>query len=515
MKFKEIIIVFFVFGVTTMLGTNNVSAGTMSMQQFDKSTMIKKKLSDAQNYIAKGNYVAAQNALNSLLKLDPNNSRAKVLLDSCEYGIKKQKQQIYQAYIEACNTGTINSLKNFISKYPNSEYAFQAKKRVEDYSMWKKAKEQNTISAYNSYLSSSTIRAYKDDANKAIKNIQAEIEWSNCKNSNDEDKLNAFIKKFPSSSFVDQAKYKLNILKGERYYTDNNYILAYSYLNDANNFQTLSGLPAQHYKTIIDKREFDDVISSSDVEKVKRYLHTISYSNPYYDLTSNRLAVLLATSFSTYSSEYEMNEAMSYAKDNDTKILLKSYINKIKSEKAYYEHQRKIAARKAWWKNRFMVGWNVFNLDYLDGIMGVGTGLKFRFGRWNDPVNLLFGAEYSYLMYLVTDYRDDSSVSTVTHTVEAPVGLRLNLCKASTYSKLYIGCNASFGFNFAENECFFARGEYWGVSKQTLSIEPQVGFASKNLDFGIYYKKYLKDQGLFKYTNNYDQRIGCFFTWFL
>lgn len=495
----------------TMSSTNNVFASAMTMQQFDKSTMIKKKLSDAQNYIAKGDYVAAQNTLNNLLKLDPNNFKAKELLGSCESKIKKQKQLIYQAYVDACNAGTISSLQNFISKYPNSEYISQAKKRIEDYNMWKKAKEQNTISAYNSYLSNSSILAYKEDANKAIKNIQAEIEWNNCKNSNDEDKLDTFIQSYPSSSYVNQAKYRLNILKGERYYSTNNYTLAYSYLKDANNFQTLSGLPAQHYKAITEKREFDDVISSTDVDKVRRYLNTLSASNPYYNATSNKLAVLLGASLSTYSSEYSINEAMSYAKDDDTKTLVKRYINKIKSDRAYYEHQRKVAARKAWWKNRFMAGWNVFHLDYLDDIMAVGTGLKFRFGRWDDPVNLLFGAEYSYLMYLDSDedyYWDDSSVLTVTHAVEVPVGLRFNLFKTGTYSKFYIGCNAAFGFNFAE-------GDYFGVNKQTLSIEPQVGFASKRLDFGIYYKKYLKDQGLFKYTNDYNQRIGCFFTWFL
>lgn len=187
------------FGMITLSGTNEILASTMSMQQFDKSTMIKKKLSDAQNYIAKGDYVAAQNTLNSLLNLDPNNSKAKELLDICESGIKKQKQLIYQAYVDACNTCTIGSLEDFISKYPNSEYVSQAKKRIEDYNMWKKAKEQNTISAYNTYLSNSTILAYKDDANKAIRNIQAEIEWNNCKNSNDEEKLSAFIKKYPNS----------------------------------------------------------------------------------------------------------------------------------------------------------------------------------------------------------------------------------------------------------------------------------------------------------------------------
>lgn len=80
-KFNKYIIIFFVLGMSIMSSTNSVFADTMSMQQFDKSTMIKKKLSDAQNFIVKGDYVAAQNTLKSLLKLDPNNSKAKELLD--------------------------------------------------------------------------------------------------------------------------------------------------------------------------------------------------------------------------------------------------------------------------------------------------------------------------------------------------------------------------------------------------------------------------------------------------
>lgn len=490
----------------TMSSTNEVFASIMPMPQFDKSTMIEKKLSDAQNYIRKELYEAAQNTLNSLLKLDPDNSRAKQLLNDCEDGIKKQKQQIYQSYIDACDANTTSALENFISKYPNSEYAPLAKKRIEDYNMWQKAKSQNTIIAYNSYLSNSSILAYEEDANKAIKNIQAEIEWNKCKDSDDESILEAFIQDFPSSSFINQAKFRLNILKGERYYLTNDYSLAYLYLKDANDYQRLVGLPAQHYKAINDKREFDDVMLSSDAERVKRYLNTLSPSNPYYNPTSNRLAVLLGASLSAYSSEYSMNEAMSYAKDNETQALVKRYINKVKLEKANYEHQRKVAARKNWWKDRFMAGWNVFHLDYLNDIMGVGTGIKFRFGRWSDPVNFLFGAEYSYLMFCDDDANylwGDSSISTITHAVEVPVGLRFNLFKT-----FYIGCNASFGFNFA-------KGDYLEVNKQTFSIDPQLGFAGKKFDFGIYFKKYLKNQSLFKYPSDYEQRIGCFFTCFL
>ena len=79
--------------------SKELSASTMSVQQFDKRTIIKKILADAQKNIAKGQYLAAQKSLNSLLRLDPKNSKAKELLGECREGIMKQKQQIYEIYL--------------------------------------------------------------------------------------------------------------------------------------------------------------------------------------------------------------------------------------------------------------------------------------------------------------------------------------------------------------------------------------------------------------------------------
>ena len=56
--------------------------------QFDKSTMIKQKLKKAQECINNGNYSGAKNYLNGVLKLDPNNAKAKELLAICNNGGK-------------------------------------------------------------------------------------------------------------------------------------------------------------------------------------------------------------------------------------------------------------------------------------------------------------------------------------------------------------------------------------------------------------------------------------------
>ena len=48
MKIKVSIIILLIFGISGIPSIMKTSASTLSMQQFDKSTMIKKKLADAQ-----------------------------------------------------------------------------------------------------------------------------------------------------------------------------------------------------------------------------------------------------------------------------------------------------------------------------------------------------------------------------------------------------------------------------------------------------------------------------------
>ena len=486
------------------------SPSNVSFQQFDKTTIIKKKLSDAEKQISNGNYIAAEKVLNSLLNIDSNNSKAKQLLEECEKGILKQKENERNAFLRACNSNNIYTLKDFISKYPSSEYTSKAKDRINDYSLWQNAKNSNTIDSYNSYLKKSTILAYKDEASDAINSIRAEKEWITCKTTDDDTKLSQFIRSYPKSSRIDEAKFLINVIKGKNYYNSGNYTLAYSYLSTANKYKKLDGDSESYLRALEEKNKYDDIIKSSDVSKVRQYINGLSTTSQYFNSTSNHLALLLGKSLSGYSSEYDMNETLSLAKDESTRRIVNEYISKAKKEKAYYKHQQKVYARKAWWKDRFTVGWNVMHFDYLDDIMAVGTGIRFRFGRWSDVINLVFGAEYSYNMYTDTDayYEDEEdAILTVSHQIEIPVGLRFNLFRVTSGCKFYLGCNADFGYNISE-------GQYFSVNKQTFSIEPQIGFAGRSYDFGIYYKKYLDDKLLFKYTNDYDQRIGCFLTWY-
>lgn len=503
-----IILIALLTGQSASLAYASTSASTLALQQFDKSTMIKKKLADAQKFISNEDYIAAQNTLNSLLKLDSNNAKAKELLKVCASEIKKQKQKVHQAYLDACKAGTISALQNFISKYPNSEYVSSAKSRIEDYSLWQKAKEQNTITAYNYYLSQSSILAYKNDAEDAITTIQSEIEWNNCKTSNDEDKINSFIKTYPSSNYVNQAKYRLNILKGERYYASKNYNLAYTYLNDADNFQTLIGAPATHLKIINETREYESIMSSSDVSKVKSYLNTLSTSSPFYVPTSNKLALLLGSALSTYSSEYSMNEALAYAKDDDTRATVKRYISKAKADKAYYERQRKKIAHKRWWSKNFKVGIDADFGTNINGDSGAdmfySTGLLLRFGNVDNVFSLVTGLKYRWFRVMpeYDGYYDNGNTEWQYFAggLNVPLSFRFNVGKIANNGSIYLGLGAEYGFKM-----FPAKGMDGIVNNNYFSIYPQFGVMWPHFELSCYWKTYPISPFIKYASSNFDE----------
>ena len=528
MRIKATIITLFMLDIFGMSSIMQVSASTLSMLQFDKTTMIKKKIADAQKYIIYEDYLAAQNTLNSLLKIDPNNSNAKELLEECEVGIKKQKQRIHQAYQDACKAGTISALQNFISKYPNSEYVSNAKIRIEDYSLWQKAKEQNTITAYNAYIQNSTIKAYIIDAQTAIEKIQEEQSWNKCKDSENEDLLVEFVGNYPESPNINEAKYRLNLLKGERMYKDGFAETAYLYFNSANSYRTLTGKAAVHYAELKDKNTFKEIQASSDIDKVRKYLNTLSFNSLYYNDTSNHLALLLGAKLNAWSSEYNMNEALSYAKDDYTRSTVKKYINQAKALHRAYERQRKARARKAWWKGRVSIGWNIANLgtNSFDSesselaLNHVGTGLRLRLGRYSDIINLIFGLDYQcyyfnnrsssyYNRSFYSDYADDYNTNRYVHSVVAVGNLRFNLINLFSNAKLYIGCAG-----------LFSLGEWGGdfpeesLNKNSVAIEPQIGGQGKKFDLGLYYRTFTDKGGPLEYKVTDNNHWGFYVTWY-
>ena len=284
--------------------------------------------------------------------------------------------------------------------------------------------------------------------------------------------------------------------------------MAYTYLNDANSFQTLTGAPAAHLKAINDYRLYESVISSSDVSKVRNYLNSLSSSSPYYDPTSNRLAILLGSALSTYSSDYSMDEALAYAKDDDTKATVKRYINKVKTDKAYYEHQRKKAARKRWWGKNFKVGIDADFGTNINGESGAdmffSAGLLFRFGNVDNVFSLVTGLKYRWFRVMpeYDGYYDNGKIEWQHFGggLNVPLSFRFNLGKIANNSSIYLGAGAEYGFKM-----FPANGMDGIINNNYISIYPQFGIMWPHFELSCYWKTYPISPFVKYASSNFDE----------
>ena len=503
---------FFLLAFVFMACTINTNAGgyvfSETFLQFNKSAMVQQKLKKAQACINSGQFVTAQTLLRGVLKLSPENARAKALLASCEEGVRNQNRKELQAYEDACSEGTPFALQSFISKYPKSEKVSDVKNRLQDYKLWNAASSRNTMDAYYDYLSESSIKAYRSEAYAAINKLKEDNDWNTCKDGSNESLLSKFIANHANSCHVKEAQYFLNVIRGEENYAKQYYYSAYEYLYKANSYRTLTGAPARHFQEMKQENEFKEAMASSDISLLSNYLYSLPTYSPYRTRVSNRLAVLKASRLGEFSSENSMKDALAYAQDEETRSLVENYIKSAKKRRADYEKSWRSAARRQWWRNRFTIGWNICHLDYLENFMGLGTGIRTKFGRWDDVFNFTLGAEYNYILFFAGDSWD--SRVTVAQQMEIPVGFRLNLFKIWKNAKFYIGCEGNFGFNLAEGDNF--KGT---LSVNNFSIAPQIGFASRRWDMGFYYKKYVNGMPLFKnFPSEKSQRIGYFLTYY-
>lgn len=528
---KHFIFTFGLLVVTSIYSDFCIAYGnTMTLQQFDKTTMIQKKIKSAQKSISEGDFNSAQNTIKSILKLDPNNSIANELQTECEKGIAAQKERIKKAYNNACLEGTATAYKAFVAKYPNSEYIHDVNQRIEDYDMWLFAKNNNTIESYQYYLNNSSRLAYKTEAEEAIYEIKVTQDWIKCKDSNDESLLSAFISNHPKSSNINDAKYRLNILNGERYYNQGNVNLAYSCLKDANDYISLSGKHAEMLKQLNEFKEYDEIAGSSDKDEVKTYLNKISSNSPYYIKASNQYAILLAKALSSYSSEYSYNEALSYTKDESTKNIVKSYIDNVKKQKAYDEHQRKVAAHKRWWKENFKIGiegdvemnideksqYSYSGDDATAALLLYSAGVSFRFGSYRYPFSLTTGVKYRWISY--NPNIGDSSIKQkwdqLGGAICVPLNLRLNVCKLSSQSRLFIGGGGEYAFSISPSDKFKDIFE-----DNYMSLYPMLGAITPNFEISVYWKSYLRcpfnnylsDDDMFKCNNMVGVQMGIYF----
>lgn len=454
----------------------------------DKRTEIAANMRQARHLMEKGDYVAAKRKLVRVLELDKDHAEAKTLLAQCEQKIEAQKTAELKELNNALEAGTEQALRGFIERYPEGFFIEQAENYLQDFHLWDAARRKGTKDAYIEYLSTSTVQGYKKEAELAIKTIDAEAAWEICKKNMTINKLEEFINDYTETPFENEARYELYLIKAESYYDNGPHATALKFYEDANKIHSLTGQHSKHYRELVTEQRYNQIRTSNSVYDLKDFLSRTSMDSPYYNPISNRLAIVLANNLNILSTEEDFKEALKYAKDNSTRILVKQAIDNVKirqRDQRRQQRQQRHVASKNRWKGNITLGLNIFGCYLGSDVFEMESGFMVRFGQSDKRVNFLVGADLQLFMFSYTEYNAGYSypINELKGKFAIPMSVRLNLGKG--YNRhWYLGLGAVVYPNLAS------------TAKPCIAIEPQLGYSMGRCEFAIHLKHMTNRYGI-------------------
>lgn len=411
---------------------------------------------------------------------------------------RKNEQELYDY---AAKVETAQAYEAYLKKYPSGRFVQEARGRLEDMELWKKVKSVNTIAAYRNYLSTSKNKSFAQLANDAITDLESKDAWNTIKQSSSKSVIENFIQKYPKSSCLPEANKRLNELTAIELYGQGDLQRAYDKFEAAGGRYSIEYSNRSKYDECLEYVEYKKLNSYTKESDLLAFLKNYP-SSKYYDQVSNMVAIAKAKNFSMYASSYNFIEALSYAKDKETRDTVQSYIDNTKrSYNQYIRHLRhnRIMANGGYVK----IGWEVMDFGMAgfssgdDGQKSLyyNMGLSVKFGNYKSPIQFEIGIKPGilYTTYIISQYYDsyyeyESSYSykeTENKTMfHMPVyaKLKLNISDAGQ-GKFYIAGIGTYNAvrdKHYENE-FSAGGGF--------------GFAWKKWDwFALYYKQDIENK---------------------
>lgn len=404
--------------------------------------------------------------------------------------VKQKQQEIAakqrvekQKYEQACQKGTLEALKSYVKAYPKGKYINEINKRIEDFDLWRIAKRDNTVASFKKYLNESKYKIFEMEAMAAIDDLNAIAEWQNVKSTEKLSAVEEYMHNHPNVSIIDEVKRKKHELTGLQLFNKGDLANAYLEFKAAGGYFYLDSSTMSAYNKCQEFHDFSLLNSTSKVSELSEFLSKYPNSE-YRNKVSNWIAVGKAKELTMFSGDYSYKEALSYAKDEQTKNIVGSYYDIRKRDYAQYKKQLRRANRI---RNGGIVNLGIevtdlaINLrsdDYydtdIDFTMYYNLGVSIKIGNFRSPVQFEIGAKPGVVAYTLR-YNGDEENKTAFHL---PIYARL---KVNVYdgndSKWYID---GVGYYNAVKESLL-EGDY--------SASVGVGIAWRHWDWRILYYK--------------------------
>ncbi len=171
------------------------------------------------------------------------------------------------AYRKAIETNTIKSYKEFLSRYPNSEYANDIQSRYDEKD-YREAVGANTDSAYLKYLKEHPYSVYIDSVMAFVE----ELEYEKAIKSTNPSICRTFIEDYPHSSHISTIQKKLDNMETDYYKT---------YINVA--IEKLSRTKLQEYNQLYPNGRYASQVSTklNDLNDYEAFLSAKTSNTKY------------------------------------------------------------------------------------------------------------------------------------------------------------------------------------------------------------------------------------------
>ncbi len=117
-----------------------------------------------------------------------------------------------QAWEDAVEENTIESYKEYLEKYPEGEYAQEAKDEIHELSeavAWEDAVEKNTVESYKEYLEKYPEGEYAQEAKDEIHELSEAVAWEDAVEENTIESYKEYLEKYPEGEYAQEAKEKI------------------------------------------------------------------------------------------------------------------------------------------------------------------------------------------------------------------------------------------------------------------------------------------------------------------
>lgn len=424
---------------------------------------------------------------------------------------------------------TADAYQNYLSTTKYHWYDREAKaaltriKEERQNEEWQNARLSNTIADYKDFVKKNPDSKFAEQAAKEINRLEGEAEWRKIFNTDNVNELKQFIDKYPEASEINMARDRMYELQGYDYFTKGDYEKAYT---------QFAKIPEDHitspykdaYNLVMERHDFAALSSVSGVEEITTFLEKYPTS-PNLTTAYNYLAIATAKSFPEYATQEDYGRALSYAGDTKTKQTVEYYIKRNKQEQKDREKELKAQKRKnngGW----VMIGYESmdfgFNWKFTNQVSAYyNMGVWCRIGNSADPVQFSVGVQPGVIArgsFKAKDADDseepsadknsgnifDNGYSPTIKPWEEEYSDWLNSqAEKKKGPKGKIGFHMPITARLKVNVCsisndatdkFFVFGQYH-YNAVRIDMESKMGwgaglgFASKNVDFSIYYRK--------------------------